>query len=448
MRIDKLIIHNFKKFSEYSLELHPKFTLLIGDNGTGKTSLLDALAIAAGVWLVNPPDSTLSNSKRNILPNEIRLKPIKHAGITRFFECKPVIIQAIGMIHEDYSYYNHWCRQIKINGSRTSNTEAKRVIDSISILFKRDQFGEMIWFPVIGYYGAGRTWLPSNVSRKTAKLEQGINRRWEAFYDCFEERIRLADLQTWFQKEAIAALQRSGKMRPSYDVVKWAILRCIPGADDLWFDGDRAEIVISLEHQPIPFSNLSAGQKMMVALIADIAIKVVNQNTKFLPEVIDPNPEIIPPILQQTPGLVLIDEIDVHLHPKWQRRIVNDLKTTFPSIQFVCTTHSPQVIGQIEPECLRILYEDNTGKICTITPKQGLGMDSSWILQNLMGASARDIKIEQDLEQIFDTINDENYSQARELIQTLKQKVGDFPELQEATSFLDRLELLKDYETD
>ncbi|MCT7972356.1 AAA family ATPase [Laspinema olomoucense] len=444
MRIDELIIYNFKKFSYYKLKLHPQFTLLIGDNGTGKTSLLDALAIAAGVWLVNPPDSTLSHSKRNILRNEIRLQAIKAAGVTLFIEYKPVEVKALGYIN-DCSY--EWCRKIYSNGSRTSNAEAKQVIDFISSLFKRDQLGEMIWFPVIGYYGAGRTWLPSNTKRKTAKLEQEISRRWDAFYECFEERIRLADLQTWFQKEAIAALQR-GKMRPSYDVVKWAILRCIPGADDLWFDGDRAEIVVSLENEPIPFSNLSAGQKMMVALIADIAIKVVNQNTKFLSEVVDPNPEIIPPILQQTPGLVLIDEIDVHLHPKWQRRVVNDLKTTFPSIQFVCTTHSPQVIGQIEPECLRILYEDNTGKICTITPKQGLGMDSSWILQNLMGASARDIKIEEDLEQIFDTIDAENYSQARELIQTLNQKVGDFPELQEATSFLDRLELLKDYETD
>ncbi|MGL4498127.1 MAG: AAA family ATPase [Planktothrix sp.] len=445
MRINELIIHNFKKFSDYSLQLHPKITLLIGDNGAGKTSLLDALAIAAGVWLVNPPDSTLSNSKRNILPNEIRLEAIESAGVTQFIEHKPVEIKVLGCI-ENCSF--EWCRKIKLNGSRTSNTEAKKVIDFISILFERDQVGEKIWFPVIGYYGAGRTWLPSNTSRKTAKLEQGINRRWDAFYDCFEERIRLADLQTWFQKEALSALQRNGKMRPSYDVVKWAILRCIPGADDLWFDGDRAEIVVSLEHQPIPFSNLSAGQKMMVALIADIAIKLVNQNTKFLPEFVDPNPEIIPNILQQTPGLVLIDEIDVHLHPKWQRRVVHDLKTTFPSIQFVCTTHSPQVIGQIEPECLRILYEDNAGKICTITPKQGLGMDSSWILQNLMGASSRDLKIEQDLDQIFDKINEENYSQARELIQTLAQKVGDFPELQEATSFLDRLKLLQDYEKD
>jgi predicted ATP-binding protein involved in virulence len=447
MRIDRLIINNFKKFSDYTLELHPQFTLLIGDNGTGKTTLLDALAIASGVWLVNPPDSTLSNSKRNILPSEIRLEAVKSAGITQFIEQKPTQIQAIGRIGNQDSV--HWSRKINVNGSRTSNVEAKSALQIISDLFQRDQAGEQIWFPVIAYYGAGRTWLPpSKASRKKARPDQGISRRWDAFYDCFEERIRLADLQTWFQKEAIAALQRNGKMRPSYDVVKWATLRCIPEANDLWFDGDRSEIVVSIEHQPIPFSNLSAGQKMMVALIADIAIKVVSQNTKFLPAVADLNDQTLHPILKQTPGLVLIDEIDVHLHPKWQRRVVNDLQSTFPSIQFVCTTHSPQVIGQIEPESLRIIYEDHQGRIRTITPKQALGMDSSWILENLMAASARDIKIEQDLETIFDAISEENYCQARQLSENLGKKVGEFPELQEATSLLDRLELLQEYEKD
>lgn len=77
MRIDRLEIKNFKKFSDYTIDLHPQFTLLVGDNGTGKTTILDALAIAAGVWLVNFPDTTLNNSRRNILPSEIRLEAIE-----------------------------------------------------------------------------------------------------------------------------------------------------------------------------------------------------------------------------------------------------------------------------------------------------------------------------------------------------------------------------------
>ena len=98
MRIDQLRIQNFKRFEEQRLDLHPRFTLLVGDNGAGKTTILDALAVAAGIWLVKPPDSMLANSGRNILRNEIRLG-VRHEGDrSRFVECKPVSVTATGEI--------------------------------------------------------------------------------------------------------------------------------------------------------------------------------------------------------------------------------------------------------------------------------------------------------------------------------------------------------------
>ena len=75
MRIDRLSIENFKKFTKQDFDLHPKFTLLVGENGAGKTTFLDALAVASGIWLVEVPDSTLYNSGRNILQTEVRLEP-------------------------------------------------------------------------------------------------------------------------------------------------------------------------------------------------------------------------------------------------------------------------------------------------------------------------------------------------------------------------------------
>ncbi|TVQ21154.1 MAG: ATP-binding protein [Leptolyngbya sp. DLM2.Bin15] len=432
MRLDRLEIRNFKKFSTYTLDLHPQFTLLVGDNGTGKTTLLDALAIAAGVWLVNSPDTTLANSKRNIRTSEIHLDSIEAKGIAQFIERKPVEIKALGWIGNQEI---QWLRHIKEHGSRTSNVEAKPALDIISDLYRRDQAGEKLWFPVLAYYGAGRAWLPSNQTDPKASSGKDIARRWHAFYDCFEERIRIADLQTWFQKEALAALQRQGTMRLGFQVVKFAILRCIPGADNLWFDGDRSEIVVSIDRYPIPFSNLSAGQKMMVALIADIAIKVVTQNANFLPNSIDLNAKDLPQILQETTGLILIDEIDVHLHPKWQRQVVHDLRTTFPAMQFVCTTHSPIVIGEVEAECIRSLQAQGAR-----TPTNALGLDANRVLDELMGASERNKDVTKTIHKLFQLIDHEDFDQAREAIAALKQQIGLDPEITRAQSLMTFLE--------
>ena len=358
MRIDRIQVRNFKRFEEKSLDLNSRFTLLVGDNGAGKTTLLDALAVAAGVWLVKPPDTTLVNSGRNILRAEIRLETLLDGDRTRLLECKPVSISAEGEISRERI---RWLRQIRAGGVRTSNAEAKEALKVIERHYSRVYDGDKVVSPVLAYYGAGRSWLPSRNRRLKGTTGRGPARRWEAFYDCFEERIRLNDLQNWFRREMIT-FARTGKWRPGYRVVKDSILYCVPSADDLWYDGDRAEIVLSIDKQAHSFANLSAGQRMMVALIADIAIKVVTQNSHL---VVDERPFDIggrlPEVLLQTPGLVLIDEIDAHLHPKWQRRVVGDLKNIFPLIQFVCTSHSPFVIQSLESDELRTL--DDSGPL-------------------------------------------------------------------------------------
>ena len=353
MRVDRLRIQNFKRFEDYTLELHPRFTLLVGDNGAGKTTILDALAVAAGVWLVKPPDSMLAASARNILRSEIRLDVRQEGDRLQFVECKPVSITATGEIA---GHQLEWRRQIHRHGSRTSNTGSDKALRVIESHFSRDDAGENIPSPVIVYYGAGRAWLPSRARSAPGLRARRPARRWEAFYDCFNERIRLGDMRVWFQREAIAAT-RTGRWRPGYEVVKRAIIRCVPDAEDLWYDGDRQEIVISIDGRAQPFTNLSAGQRMTVALIADVATKVVMQNAYLVPDA-EPDTRSVPPVLQETPGMVLIDEVDAHLHPKWQRQVVRDLKETFPRIQFVCTSHSPFVIQSLEAGELWTLDQD------------------------------------------------------------------------------------------
>ncbi|HZK82723.1 MAG TPA: AAA family ATPase, partial [Humisphaera sp.] len=425
MRIDHLKIENFKKFRHESLDLHRQFTLLVGDNGSGKTSILDALAVALGLWHKAAPGS----GWRNINTEEIRLEP-RSAGDRIMFEPRlPSKISVVGAVGGREGL--KWVRMIRKGGTRTTNAEAKDAEQAISELAKAAE-AQAASLPVLAYYGAGRAWLATN-KRHAGPVSQRKRQRLDAYYNCLDTRIRDRDLNEWFLYEAAANGQSEGRL--GYRAVKQAVLDCIPGADGLRFDSDLKDIVLSIRGFEQPFYNLSAGQRMMLAMVADIAIKALTLNSyqlgSGLPGGGDPML-----FLKQTPGIVLIDELDVHLHPNWQRRAATDLKRTFAGIQFVCTSHSPQVIGEVSPEEIRLLEDETVSR-----PSRSHGIDSSRILEELMGAASRNEVVADLLKNLSRSIDREDFSQAQDLLGQVEKELGpDDPEVTRARTLMAFLE--------
>ena len=352
MRIDRIHLKNFKLFEEQALSLHPNFTLLIGQNGAGKTSYLEALAIAAGIWLYDVPEKKIKNSRMSLTNKHIRLLEKTDGDRTQFVEASDCIVSAWGQLTD--SFHGQWTQEI-LHG-RKSKVCLKDAREITKTQFDRIEDDEKLILPIIAYYGAGRAWLPHAERSRKPKQSKEIAKKYDAYYDCLSERIRVADLIQWFWDETTEK-GNSGKSRPGFEIVKWAILKCIPDADGAWFDTGRRDIVLSINGVPQPFSNISAGQRTMLALVADIAIKMVTLNNFLVPpDEIELTGDVIPDVIRQTPGVVLIDEIEVHLHPKWQRRVVDDLRATFPNIQFVASTHSPFVVQSVRNEELRNLH--------------------------------------------------------------------------------------------
>jgi predicted ATP-binding protein involved in virulence len=410
MRIDHLNVENFKKFVSQDFDFNPHFTLLVGDNGSGKTSVLDALAVALGLWHKAAPGS----GWRNILAEEIRLDPVD-AGDRVFWKLAlPSKITAKGIIGRSGEL--SWTRMIRKGGTRTTNAEAQDAEDAIIELVKSAEAQREL-LPVLAYYGAGRAWKPTN-KRPPGPANTGKPQQFDAYRNCLDTRIRDQDLNDWFLLEAAAANGQS-KGRPGYQAAMQAILNCIPGADGLRYHPGLKQIVLSINQNEQPFFNLSAGQRMMLAMVADIAIKAVTLNSYLLgpgqPGADDPKQ-----ILERSPGVVLIDELDVHLHPQWQRRVATDLKKTFPGIQFICTSHSPQVIGEVRPEEVRLL---DSGEVTT--PTRTFGMDSDRVLDELMDASSRNQQVKKKLSELAAAIDREDFSQSEELLKQVENILGE-----------------------
>ena len=428
MRIDRLHIENFKKFerTEKPFEFHPHFTLLVGDNGSGKTSVLDALAVALGLWHKVAPGS----GWRNILEEEIRLIPVPAGDRIHFRPQLPTKITVEGSVGSRENL--RWTRMIREGGTRTTNAGARDAEKSCNDTFQAALMQRAL-LPVLAYYGAGRAWSPTN-KRPNVRTSQRKPQQFDAYRNCLDTRIHDHEVNEWFLFETVAANgHREG--RPGFQAVKQAVLGCIPGADSVRYDSDLKEIVLSINGNEQPFYNLSAGQRMMLAMVADIAIKAVMLNSyAYGPEEAGANNPMY--VLRNSPGVVLIDELDVHLHPIWQRRVATDLKRTFPDIQFICTSHSPQVIGEVKPEEVRML---EGGEVTT--PTRSFGIDSSRVLEELMDATSRNESVETLLRELFGLIDKEDFNGARALLPEVETQLGpDDPEVTRARTLMAFLE--------
>jgi predicted ATP-dependent endonuclease of OLD family len=246
-----------------------------------------------------------------------------------------------------------------------------------------------------------------------------------------QSEVNLNDFANWYRAVTEGAIQMPDLAPRLLEVVQEVLIALLPEMSDLQLHTDgQPQFSLLKSGKRLYLWQLSDGEQGLIALALDMVrrLAIANPFTE--------NP------IKEGIALVLIDEIELHLHPKWQRQVLRRLREIFNNCQFVVTTHSPQVIGQVRPESLRLLHQDESGKVVLIPVAQSFGMDSSWILQNIMGVPARDYETERRLSAIYQAIDDEQLQEARRLAEGLRSEIGDFPDLQEALALLDRFEIL------
>jgi predicted ATP-binding protein involved in virulence len=195
---------------------------------------------------------------------------------------------------------------------------------------------------LLSFYGTQRLWkhISKNINTSSPKS------RLLGYQNCLNPASDLQELFSWFKTQELAALQKK-ECRHVLESVRQAIISMIPDAQNVWWDVDWDEILIETiiqgKSQTIPFHLLSDGYRNMIGMVADIAYRMATLN-----------PQLEADVIKQTEGIVLIDEIDLHLHPKWQRQVVGRLLDTFPKLQFVASSHSPFIIQSLyhREDCL------------------------------------------------------------------------------------------------
>lgn len=226
-------------------------------------------------------------------------------------------------------------------------------------------------------------------------------------------------MMKWFQKITIQQVQRNQEI-PEFTAVRMALEQVfvrITGYADVkvQFNLDTNEIDIiyldkNNEHVRIPVSQLSDGYKCTISLIADIAYRMAILN-----------PQLLDRVLVETNGIVMIDEVDLYLHPTWQKRILKDLMEIFPKVQFIVSTHAPEVINSVKRDSILILKNNAVLPVADET----YGKDANTILREVMEVAARPDDIRILFEQFYDSLDKGEWSQAEEVIEKLELEIGD-----------------------
>lgn len=425
MQIQSFSLKNIGQFQDLSVSLAPtqdypsNITVFIGNNGSGKTSLLKSVATAL-TWFV----ARLKHDKSNgtPIPESVILNTANAAAVE-------IIVNDQNLRQQRQAYTwritkNRTARKAEFS---TYLSELNQLTDYYKQWLGDDDQSSL---PLIAFYPVERSVIdiPLKIREKHQFLQidgydNALNNAvdFRRFFEWFRDR---EDVENEFIKDLILRIKQdandeelfrkvdqynSGKFKDvQLEVVRQAIYAFMPDFKNLQVSRKpRLAMIIDKNDKTLNVSQLSQGEKSLMALVGDIARRLAMMNPKL------DNP-------LHGKGIILIDEIDMHLHPQWQRSIIQRLQTTFPNCQFILTTHSPLVISDTQ----NILVYDLDGQEVNALPSL-YGQDANTVLLQYMDTSYRNPKVAEQISQAMDAIQNNDFELANQLIQTLKLELGE-----------------------
>jgi len=414
MRIEKLSLKNFRGFEELEInfpEGEGGLAVFIGVNGSGKTSVLDAVGILLGIEFEF--NGLLGDKQIISLQKSDISKSGDNVNLKIYYQNENNIIETQSLTEVDFSFFKG-----VINTKFSDDLGSK--------LSKIIFLNENKSLPVILYQRTNRSISGQIIKSYSVDITINKKERLKAYKNIFKEGIELAEIIGWYiQQINIQNALKIEKKDMDYEISSLKNLTegvnkflNILNSNKLSSFGiqrstyEKGQVLtIQKNDKYLEFNQLSAGERMLIGLALDIGYRMTVAN-----------PHSDNALL--SPGIVLIDELELHLHPKWQSTVLNALHKTFPNIQFIVTTHSPLVINHVHSDQLVLISDDKIVQGEAV--QEVYGKDANSIIENIMGAPKRPKDVEAMIEEIWTYLKDDNLQldKAKEKLSQLQAKIG------------------------
>jgi predicted ATP-binding protein involved in virulence len=399
LRATSLRIENFRCISSAKINFDRNVTVFIGKNGSGKTSILDAFALGLEVVQIAWELSTKSRP----IPRPGRLDPSDVYGRTKFSSIELILHSS------DENIFGP--RDVRA----LVHSEASRAGDAFSALVSEiNSMDQRVHKPLFIYYGQGRAFENGRASRRS-----------ELSGDSLDGDLRaISNLEEWWDERDAEEARRVRDSHqydyrdPQLEAIR-QLLQRIEGFEDIFYSATMRPKGLYFKKRDgaqVHVSKLSSGERSYIILLADLARRL---------QLSSPNKD-----LSEIPGVVLIDEIELNLHPAWQSEIIPTIREVFPACQFVITTHSPQVLSAVEAQNVRIVRRGLDGEVTLDVPLGTRGRSSNFLLEGVFDSSERLPRVDKMIHDFNDSIEHGDLKAAERLLAEIKVIVeGRPPEL-------------------
>ena len=422
MKLERVEIENYRAIEKLDLPLDPALTVFHGANGHGKTSVLSAIATGLGsIPMLLPDVSSIGfrdTDGRGQRPLRVMLRT--RDGI-------------------EWDRRRLWPRGKASRRTSTSRRMLKEKMEAI-VATDREETA-LLDLPIVAFYDTDRAVFDVPHPRRNLKTEFP---RYAALEGALTPRSNFREFFRWFYATENEELREKKELRDwdyqlsELKAVRKAIERMAPGVSDPRIKLRPLRFAVSVESgagkpEELALDQLSGGYRIVLALAADLARRMAQGN----PHLADP---------LESEAVVLIDEVDLHLHPKWQQRILVDLRRAFPNTQFIVSTHSPQVLTTVRPEHIVELRRED-GRIVAGRPSAPtFGAEAGDVLFTVMKVDERpDNEFKTTLDDYMRFVEDGQgeCEEAVSLRSRLVELSPDAPEIHEADIEIERRKLLK-----